>query len=96
MTFSNYRKIERIDVETRVIENIATVNMYFNALDIHYNKGLVYWTDNVYGMIMRYDIHYNTRFVYLTDVVEKRIMTYFITHFTFTQEVPLASGSVNA
>ena len=94
LTFSNYRKIERIDVETRVIENIATGNMYSNALDIHYSKGLVYWTD--YDSIRRYDIHYSTGFMYLTDVVDKRIMTYFIPHFTFTQEVPLASGSVNA
>jgi len=96
LTFVNNWKIERLDVETSVIENIATGHVYANALDVHYNKGLVYWTDNVYDKIMRYDIHYNTGFVYLTDVVDKRIMTYFITHFTFTQEVPLASGSVNA
>ena len=94
MTFSSYRKIERVDVETRVIENIATGNVYANGLDIHYSKGLVYWTG--YNKIMRYDIHYNTGFMYLTDVVDKRIMTYFITHFTFIQDVPLASGSVNA
>jgi hypothetical protein len=35
-------------------------------------------------------------FLPVPDVVDKRIMTYFITHFTFIQEVPLASGSVNA
>ena len=95
MTFVNYGKIERLDVETSVIENIATGHKYAKALDIHYNKGFVYWTDNFYHKIMRYDIHYNTGFVYLTDV-DKRIMTYFIAHFPFTQEVPLASGSVNA
>ena len=64
--------------------------MYANALDIHYNKGFVYWTDYMYGKIMRYDIHYNTGFVYLIDVVDKRIITYFIAHFTFPQEIPLA------
>ena len=95
LTFVNYGKIERLDVETSVIENIATGHKYAKALDIHYNKGFVYWTDNFYHKIMRYDIHYNTGFVYLTDV-DKRIMTYFIAHFPFTQEVPLASGSVNA
>ena len=94
MTFSSHEKIKRLDVETSVTENIATRLWDVNALDIHYNKGLVYWTNN--DKIMRYDIHYNTGFVYLTDVVDKRIMTYFITHFTFIQEVPLASGSVNA
>ena len=94
MTFSSYRKIERLDVESSVIEDIATDHIYPMALDIHYNKGLVYWTDN--NKIMRYDIHNNTGFVYLTDVVDKRIITYFIAHFIFPQEIPLASGSVNA
>ena len=94
LTFSSHGKIKRLDVETSVTENIATRLWDVNALDIHYNKGLVYWTNN--DKIMRYDIHYNTGFVYLTDVVDKRIMTYFITHFTFIQDVPLASGSVNA
>jgi hypothetical protein len=94
LTFFNNWKIERLDVETSVIENIATGHVYANGLDIHYNKGFVYWTD--YDKIMRYDIHYNTGFVYLTDVVDKRIITYFIAHFTFPQEIPLASGSVNA
>jgi thiamine transporter ThiT len=111
LTFYSNRKIERLDVETSVIENIATGHIYANALDIHYNKGLVYWTeyakimrydihyntgfvywtDYVYDKIIRYDIHYNTGFVYLTDVVDKRIITYFIAHFTFPQEIPLAS-----
>jgi hypothetical protein len=94
LTFFNNWKIERLDVETSVIENIATGHVYANGLDIHYNKGFVYWTD--YDKIMRYDIHYNTGFVYLTDVVDKRIITYFIAHFIFPQEIPLASGSVNA
>jgi hypothetical protein len=77
LTFVNYGKIERLDVETSVIENIATGHKYAKALDIHYNKGFVYWTDNFYHKIMRYDIHYNTGFVYLTDV-DKRIMrTYY-------------------
>ena len=64
--------------------------------DVIDNKELVYWTDVRHDKIMRYDIHYNTGFVYLTDVVDNKIMMYFITHFTFTHEVPLASSSVNA
>jgi hypothetical protein len=138
LTFNSNGKIERLDVETSVIENIATGHIYANDLDIHYNKGLVYWTqyekimrydihyntgfvywtdyvydkimrydihyntgfvywtDYVYDKIIRYDIHYNTGFVFLTDVVDKRIITYFIAHFIFPQEIPLASGSVNA
>ena len=96
LTFVNYGKIERLDVETSVIENIATDHVYANALDVHYNKGLVYWTDYMYAKIMRYDIHYNTGFVYLTDVVDKWIIRYFIAHFIFPQEIPLTSVSVNA
>ena len=64
-------------------------------LDIHYSKGLVYWTDAVDKKIMRYDVHYNTGLVYLTDVVDNKIMRYFIAHFTFTHEVPLASSVVD-
>ena len=64
-------------------------------LDIHYSKGLVYWTDSVDKKIMRYDIHYNTGLVYLTDVVDNKIMRYFIAHFPFTHEVPLASSVVD-
>ena len=96
LTFVNNKKIERLDVETSVIENIATHRFFASALDIHYNKGFVYWTDHVYEKIMRYGIHYNTGFVYLTDVVDMRIITYFIAHFTFPQEILLASVSVNA
>ena len=64
--------------------------------DVVDNKELVHWTDVRHGKIMRYNIHHNKVFVYLTDVVHNKIMTYFITHCTFTNEVPLASSSVNA
>jgi hypothetical protein len=49
--------------------------MHAVALDIHYRKGFVYWTeagDN--KKIMRYDVNYNTGHVYLTDVVDKKII----------------------
>ena len=67
LTFSSYRKIERVDVETRVIENIATGNMYSNALDIHYSKGLVYWTG--YNKIMRSSVTKDSVSRVVEDVV---------------------------
>jgi len=45
------------------------------ALDIHYSKGLVYWSgagDN--KKIMRYAGNYITGLVYLTDAVDKKII----------------------
>jgi len=76
LTFANSRTIERLDVERSVTENIATGLFYATALDIHYNKGLVYWTNHHNGKIMRYDIYYNKGLVYFTDVVDNKIMRY--------------------
>jgi len=76
LTFATTRAIERLDVNTSVTENIATGSVYAVDLDIHYNKGLVYWTDVSDNKIMRYDIHYNKGIVYWTDVVDNKIMRY--------------------
>lgn len=64
LTFANSRTIERLDVKTSVTENIATGPVRAVALDIHDNKGLVYWTDAADNKIMRYDINYNKGLVY--------------------------------
>jgi len=74
LTFANSGKIERLDVETSVTENIANDLNSATALDIHYNKELVYWTGD--KKIMRYDIHYNKGLMYLTDVVDNKNMGY--------------------
>ena len=47
-------------MDTSVTEKIATGIVNAVDLDIHYNKGLVYWTDVLDKKIMRYDIDYNT------------------------------------
>ena len=60
LTFANLKTIERLDVDTSVTEKIATGIVNAVDLDIHYNKGLVYWTDVFDKKIMRYDIDYNT------------------------------------
>jgi len=58
-----------------VTETIATGNRHTVSLDIHYSKGLVYWSDaGDNKKIMRYDVNYNTGLVYLTDVVDKKII----------------------
>ena len=55
-------------------ETIATGNIDRVALDIHYSKGFVYWSDAGDKKIMRYDANYNTGLVYLTDSVDKKII----------------------
>ena len=68
LTFINNKNVERLDVETSVRENIvAYEHMKPIALDIHYDKGLVYWTDFVFVKIMRYDIHYTSHRVCVLD-----------------------------
>ncbi|VDI61717.1 Hypothetical predicted protein [Mytilus galloprovincialis] len=45
VTFANLNTIERMDLETNVTETIASKTTNAVDLDIHYEKGFVYWSD---------------------------------------------------
>ncbi|CAG2242217.1 LRP5_6 [Mytilus edulis] len=73
LTYANLNTIERMDLETNVTETIAARVTNAVDLDIHYEKGYVYWSDVRAKKISRSAVNRTSISGSIEDIVVERV-----------------------
>ncbi|CAC5413279.1 LRP5_6 [Mytilus coruscus] len=73
VTFANLNTIERMDLETNVTETIASKTNNAVDLDIHYEKGFVYWSDVRAKKISRSTVTRTSVSGYVEDIIVETV-----------------------
>lgn len=68
MIYANLKTIERLDLETNVTETVASRTSSAVDLDIHYEKGFVYWSD----------VHEKKISRYVCTTIQKQVLRHFV------------------